>query len=65
MGIQAVNNVLFDTPEERYKMISAQSKDLFYGLYGDTPVPVDPEIQKKALKGYPRGKTPSPAVPPT
>jgi len=39
-------------------MISAQSKDLFYGLYGDTPVPVDPEIQKKALKGYPRGETP-------
>jgi pyruvate carboxylase subunit B len=53
-----VNNVLFDTPEERYKMISAQSKDLFFGLYGHTPVPVDPEIQKKALKGYPRGETP-------
>jgi pyruvate carboxylase subunit B len=58
VGIQAVNNVLFDTPEERYKMISAQSKDLFFGLYGHTPVPVDPEIQKKALKGYPRGETP-------
>lgn len=58
VGIQAVNNVLFDTPEERYKMISAQTKDLFYGLYGETAVPVDPEIQKKALKGYPRGETP-------
>jgi pyruvate carboxylase subunit B len=58
VGIQAVNNVLFDTPEERYKMISAQTKDLFFGLYGRTPVPVDPEIQKKALKGYPRGETP-------
>jgi len=58
VGIQAVNNVLFDTPEERYKMISAQSKDLFYGLYGETPVPLDPEIQKKALKGYPKGETP-------
>jgi pyruvate carboxylase subunit B len=58
VGIQAVNNVLFDTPEERYKMISAQSKDLFFGLYGHTPVPVDLEIQKKALKGYPRGETP-------
>jgi pyruvate carboxylase subunit B len=58
VGIQTVNNVLFDTPEERYKMISAQSKDLFFGLYGHTPVPVDPEIQKKALKGYPRGETP-------
>jgi pyruvate carboxylase subunit B len=58
VGIQAVNNVLFDTPEERYKMISAQSKDLFFGLYGHTPVPVNPEIQNKALKGYPRGETP-------
>lgn len=58
VGIQTVNNVLFDTPEERYKMISAQSKDLFFGLYGHTPVPVDTEIQKKALKGYPRGETP-------
>jgi pyruvate carboxylase subunit B len=58
VGIQTVNNVLFDTPEERYKMISAQSKDLFFGLYGKTPVPVDPQIQKKALKGYPRGETP-------
>ena len=58
VGIQAVNNVLFDTPEERYKMISAQSKDLFFGLYGHTPVPVDPVIQKKALKGYARGETP-------
>jgi pyruvate carboxylase subunit B len=58
VGIQTVNNVLFDTPEERYKMISAQSKDLFFGLYGRTPVPVDPEIQKKALKGYSRGETP-------
>jgi pyruvate carboxylase subunit B len=58
VGIQAVNNVLFDTPEERYKMISAQTKDLFYGLYGETPAPLDPEIQKKSLKGYPRGETP-------
>ncbi len=58
VGIQAVNNVLFDTPEERYKMISAQTKDLFFGLYGHTPVPVNPEVQKKALKGYPRGEAP-------
>lgn len=58
VGIQAVNNVLFDTPEERYKMISAQSKDLFFGLYGKTAVPCDPVIQKKALTGYPRGETP-------
>jgi hypothetical protein len=42
VGIQAVNNVLFDTPEERYKMVTAQAKDLFYGLYGETPAPLDP-----------------------
>lgn len=58
VGIQTVNNVLFDTPDERYKMITAQVKDLCYGLYGKTPVPIDPEVQKKALKGYPRGETP-------
>ncbi|MGQ9483886.1 MAG: pyruvate carboxylase subunit B [Desulfosoma sp.] len=58
VGIQTVNNVLFDTKDERYKMITAQVKDLCYGLYGKTPVPIDPEVQKKALKGYPRGETP-------
>ncbi len=58
VGTQTVNNVLFDTPDERYKMITAQVKDLCYGLYGKTPVPIDPEVQKKALKGYPRGETP-------
>ncbi len=58
VGIQTVNNVLFDTPDERYKMITAQVKDLCYGLYGRTPVPIDPEVQKKALKGYPRGEEP-------
>ena len=58
VGIQTVNNVLFDTKEERYKMITAQVKDLCYGLYGKTSVPIDPEVQKKALKGYARGETP-------
>ncbi|SFM99947.1 pyruvate carboxylase subunit B [Thermodesulforhabdus norvegica] len=58
VGIQTVNNVLFDTPEERYKMITAQVKDLCFGLYGRTPAPIDPEVQKKALKGYPRGEKP-------
>jgi oxaloacetate decarboxylase alpha subunit/pyruvate carboxylase subunit B len=53
-----VNNVLFDTKEERYKMISGQVKDLCYGLYGKTSVPIDPEVQKKALKGYARGEEP-------
>ncbi|WP_054693265.1 pyruvate carboxylase subunit B, partial [Desulfosarcina cetonica] len=58
VGIQTVNNVLFDTPDERYKMITAQVKDLCYGLYGKTAVPIDPEVQKKALMGYERGEEP-------
>ncbi|MEJ5359856.1 MAG: pyruvate carboxylase subunit B, partial [Desulfobacterales bacterium] len=58
VGVQTVNNVLFDTPEERYRMITDQVKDLCYGLYGRTAAPIDPELQKKALKGYPRGETP-------
>ena len=58
VGIQTVNNVLFDTPDERYKMITAQVKDLCYGLYGKTAVPIDEDVQKKALKGYERGEEP-------
>lgn len=58
VGTQTVNNVLFDTEDERYKMITAQVKDLLYGLYGETPRPVDKKVQKKALQGYPRGKKP-------
>jgi pyruvate carboxylase subunit B len=58
VGIQTVNNVLFDDEKERYKMITAQVRDLCYGLYGKTAVPIDPEVQKKALKGYKRGEQP-------
>ena len=58
VGIQTVNNVLFDEGGERYKMITAQVKDLCYGLYGKTAVPINPEVQKKALKGYARGEEP-------
>ncbi len=58
VGVQTVNNVLHDTPDERYKMITGQVKDLCYGLYGKTAIPIDPELQKKALKGYPRGEEP-------
>lgn len=54
VGVQAVLNVLFG----RYKMITQQVKDYFYGLYGRPPAPVNPEVQKLALKGYPRGETP-------
>ncbi len=58
VGIQTVNNVLFDDKDERYKMITGQVKDLCYGLYGKTAIPIDPEVQKKALKGYDRGEEP-------
>ena len=58
VGIQTVNNVLFDDENERYKMVTAQVKDLCYGLYGKTAVPIDPKVQKKVLKGYERGEKP-------
>jgi len=54
VGIQAVQNVLFG----RYKMISGQVKDYVYGLYGKSPAPIDPQIQKIVLNGYERGETP-------
>ena len=55
VGIQAVMNVLFG----RYKMVPAEVKGLAYGLYGKTPAPIDPKVQKIILKGYERGGTPS------
>ncbi len=58
VGTQTVNNVLFDTEDERYKMVTAQVQDLCYGLYGKTSVPIDEEVQKKALKNYKRGGDP-------
>jgi pyruvate carboxylase subunit B len=58
VGIQTVNNVLFDEGKERYKMITDQVKDLCYGLYGKTATPINAEVQKKALKGYARGEKP-------
>ncbi|RPH49969.1 MAG: pyruvate carboxylase subunit B [Desulfobacteraceae bacterium] len=58
VGIQTVNNVLFGDEKDRYKMITAQVKDLCYGLYGKTAVPINPDLQKKALKGYARGEKP-------
>jgi len=54
VGVQAVQNVLFG----RYKMVSSQAKDYVYGLYGRPPAPIDPEVQKVVLKGYPRGDKP-------
>ena len=58
VGIQTVNNVLFDKEIGDYSQITEQVKDLCYGLYGKTTLPIDPKVQKKALKDYPRGETP-------
>jgi pyruvate carboxylase subunit B len=57
VGIQTVNNVLFDKDEE-FSNITEQVKDLCFGLYGKTTLPIDEKVRKKALKGYPRGETP-------
>lgn len=54
VGVQAVMNVLAG----RYKMISREVKDYFYGLYGRPSTSVDEDIRQKALKGYERGTTP-------
>ena len=54
VGIQAVQNVLFG----RYKMISGQVKDYVYGMYGRSPAPIDPKVQKLVLKGYEKGEKP-------
>lgn len=56
VGVQTVNNVLFDTYEGEYANITEQVKDLCYGLYGKTPLPINEELRKKALKNYPRGE---------
>jgi pyruvate/oxaloacetate carboxyltransferase len=54
VGVQAVLNVLFG----RYKMVSKETQDYVYGLYGRPPVPISEEVKKLVLKGYKRGKEP-------
>jgi len=46
VGTQAVMNVLMG---ERYKVSSAQTKDLVSGHYGRTTRPITPEIRKKII----------------
>lgn len=58
VGVQTVNNVLFDSYEGEYAKITKEVKDLCYGLYGKTTEPINPEVMKKALKDYPRGEEP-------
>jgi pyruvate carboxylase subunit B len=41
-----------------YKFISKEVKDYCWGLYGKSPAPIDPKIQKMVLKGYERGEEP-------
>ena len=55
VGTQAVMNVLFG----RYEMVPAEVKGMAFGLYGKTPAPMDPKVQKKILKGYERGEKPT------
>jgi pyruvate carboxylase subunit B len=52
VGVQAVLNVLFG----RYKMVSMETQDYVYGLYGRPPVPISDDVKKVVLKGYKRGK---------
>ena len=52
VGVQAVLNVLFG----RYKMVSMETQDYVYGLYGRPPVPISDDINKVVLKGYKRGR---------
>jgi pyruvate carboxylase subunit B len=54
VGVQAVLNVLFG----RYKMVSKETQDYVYGLYGRPPVAISEEVRKVVLKGYKKGKEP-------
>jgi pyruvate/oxaloacetate carboxyltransferase len=52
VGVQAVLNVLFG----RYKMVSMETQDYVYGLYGRPPVAISDAVKKQVLKGYKKGK---------
>ena len=58
VGIQTVNNVLFDGEGESFSRITQQVKDLCFGLYGKTPRPINKAVQKKAIADHPRGEKP-------
>lgn len=47
VGTQAVFNVIFG---ERYKMMTTETKDILLGKYGETTMPVNPELQKRAME---------------
>jgi len=48
VGTQATLNVLSG---ERWKIIPKEVYNIFKGMYGQTPAPMEPEIQKKVLGG--------------
>jgi oxaloacetate decarboxylase (Na+ extruding) subunit alpha len=48
IGVQAVLNVLAG---ERYSMVTQETKDYVRGLYGRSPAPIKPSVQKKILGG--------------
>ena len=50
VGTQAVFNVITG---ERYKMCTNEFKDMVAGKYGTTPMPIDPEFQKKMIGDAP------------
>ena len=50
VGTQAVFNVITG---ERYKMCTNEFKDMVAGKYGTTPMPIDPEFQKKIIGDAP------------
>ena len=50
VGTQAVFNVITG---ERYKMCTNEFKDMVAGKYGTTPMPIDPEVQKKIIGDAP------------
>jgi pyruvate carboxylase subunit B len=54
VGVQAVLNVLLG----RYKMVSNETQDYVYGLYGRPPVAISDEVKQTVLKGYKKGKEP-------
>lgn len=45
VGTQATLNVLMG----RYKMVTKETKNLVLGYYGQTPGPIDPEVQKLCI----------------
>ena len=51
VGTQAVLNVVMN---ERYKMVTKETKDLFAGKYGTLPMPLNEEVAAKVLNGAER-----------